>query len=358
MSSLSSPPPSSFSSMLCLRKKRQRNNFFQCYYFMAILVCYITLFSSSNNNNNNNIVVFAQSTGGTSSETPKPGCGDWERTAKDEIARFKQAEIEHADKEAKLELRCVDKVNKIRGEKSKKISAMKKEVAELKSSSETLRDQLDKWKTRATRAENVLKNHVKKSEVKRKEITTQKADLEDQVEALKKKVTGWQAATSLVAKWAKEEHENRHEWLKKHADELGQLSSILKQEKLKFSNSYMEFIKTGFTKPEDFLKSLKSIYKDAKMKRSSREKVFSNHKEKEFQQSLKLLESEAPAGFLRGQGSLAPQQASSAQQDPASLFGLQSTSGTSNSALSYNNLPGSSMDRLGSNIGGGVNQWI
>ena len=91
MSSLSSPPPSSFSSMLCLRKKRQRNNFFQCYYFMAILVCYITLFSSSNNNNNNNIVVFAQSTGGTSGETPKPGCGDWERTAKDEIARFKQA---------------------------------------------------------------------------------------------------------------------------------------------------------------------------------------------------------------------------------------------------------------------------
>ena len=34
----------------------------------------------------------------------------------------------------------------------------------------------------------------------------------------------------------------------------------------------------------EIIKSLKSIYKDAKIKRSSREKVFSNHKEKEFQQ--------------------------------------------------------------------------
>ncbi len=320
------------------------------YYFNLILFCCCTgLFSSCSNGG-----VFAQPTNVTADGPPtKQGCGGWEKTAKDEIARFKESAIENADKEEKLELRCVNKVNKIRAEKSKKIDALTKEVAALKASSSITETELEKWKRRATRAENVLRTHVASSETKRKEISSQKANLEDEVEALKKRVTGWHAAANLVAKWAKEEHEDRHKWLKKHADELGQLSSILKKEQLKFSDSYLDFIKNGFAKPEDFLKSIKTLYSDAKKKRSKREQVFSTHKEKEFQENLKMLESEAPAGYLRGQGSLVSSPAST-NQDPASLFGLQSTSGT-NPSISYNSLPGSSLDKLG---GGGVNQWI
>ncbi len=322
------------------------------YYFIVILFCCWTgLFSSYINRG-----VFAQPTDATAaadSAPTKPGCGGWEKTAKDEIARFKEMAIENADKEEKLELRCVNKVNKIRAEQSKKIQDLKNEVTELKASSTITLKELEKWKKRATRAENVLRTHVANSETKRKEISSQKANLEDEVEALKKRVTGWHAAATLVAKWAKEEHEDRHKWLKKHADELGQLSSLLKKEQVKFSESYLDFIKKGFTRPEDFVKSIKSLYSDAKNKRTKREKILSKHKEKEFQESLKILESEAPAGYLRGQGSLVSSPASS-NQDPATLFGLQSTS-NSNSGISYNSLPGSSLDKLG---GGGVNQWI
>ena len=108
--------------------------------------------------------------------------------------------------------------------------------------------------------------------------------------------------------------------MKTHADELGELSNILKKEKLKFSESYLTFIKKGFAKPEEFLHALKTLYADAKKKRSKREAVFSNHKEKEFQKSLKLLESEAPAGFLRGQGALVASPSSTS--DPSALFGF------------------------------------
>ena len=46
-------------------------------------------------------------------------------------------------------------------------------------------------------------------------------------------------------------HENR-QFVKKHVDELGQLSSMLKQVKIEVFDSYTEFIKTGFTKPKIF----------------------------------------------------------------------------------------------------------
>ena len=100
----------------------------------------------------------------------------------------------------------------------------------------------------------------------------------------------------------------------------------------------------------------KTLYADAKKKRSKREAVFSNHKEKEFQKSLKLLESEAPAGFLRGQGALAASPSSTS--DPSALFGLQPTSSTADSDLTYKSLPGSRMSALGGNAGPSTNQWI
>jgi len=297
--------------------------------------------------------VFAQPAGGDNSIKP---CGDWEKIAKDEITRFKQRDIETADKEAKLELQCVTKIHKLRSKKNAKLEAMKKEVSALQTSFDATQKELEKWKKRAKRAENVLRKHVETSELKRKKIKTEKADLEDQISTLKKRVSGWHAAASLVAKWAKEEHENRHKWMKNHADELGELSNILKKEKLKFSESYLTFIKKGFTKPEEFLHALKTLYADAKKKRSKREAVFSNHKEKEFQKSLKLLESEAPAGFLRGQGALAASPSSTS--DPSALFGLQPTSSTADSDLTYKSLPGSRMSALGGNAGPSTNQWI
>ena len=297
--------------------------------------------------------VFADS--GVRDNEVKP-CGDWEKIAKDEITRFKQRDIETADKEAKLELQCVTKLHKLRSEKNAKLQALKKEVAALQSSSDAAQKELEKWKKRAQRAENVLRKHVETSELKRKKSSTEKADLEDQISTLKKRVSGWHAAASLVAKWAKEEHENRHKWMKKHANELGELSGILKKEKLKFSESYLTFIKKGFTKPEEFLHALKTLYADANKKRSKREAVFSNHREKEFQNSLKLLESEAPAGFLRGQGALVSSPPSTS--DPSSLFGLQPTSSAVDADVTYKSLPGSRMSGLGGNAGPGTNQWI
>ena len=112
--------------------------------------------------------------------------------------------------------------------------------------------------------------------------------------------------------------------MKKHADELGELSSIF-EEKLKFSESYLAFIKKGFTKPEEFLHALKTLYADANKKRSNR-RLFFQITGKRFQKSLKLLESEAPAGFLRGQGALVASPSSTS--DPSALFGLQPTSST------------------------------
>ena len=83
-------------------------------------------------------------------------------------------------------------------------------------------------------------------------------------------------------------------------------------------------------------------------------RLFSNHKEKEFQKSLKLLESEAPAGFLRGQGALVS--SSPSTSDPSSLFGLQPTSSAVDADVTYKSLPGSRMSGLGGNAGPGTNQ--
>ena len=77
------------------------------------------------------VTVFAQPAGGDNSIKP---CGDWEKIAKNEINRFKQRDIETADKEAKLELHCVTKIHKLRSEKNAKLQALKKEVSALQSS--------------------------------------------------------------------------------------------------------------------------------------------------------------------------------------------------------------------------------
>ena len=127
------------------------------------------------------VTVFAQPAGGDNSIKP---CGDWEKIAKDEINRFKQRDIETADKEAKLELHCVTKIHKLRSKKNAQLEAMKKEVSALQTSFDATQKELEKWKKRAKRAENVLRKHVETSELKRKKIKTEKYKI-------RKKVIKW-----------------------------------------------------------------------------------------------------------------------------------------------------------------------
>ena len=268
-----------------------------------------------------------------------PGCTEWEKATKDEIAKAKETSIKAVEARAAAELQCVEKVQKVSEEKNKKIKKLEENHSDKETECKENKDTLKKWKDRAEKAEKALKDHQLMAGKKQDQQKDQQKDLEQQLTALQAQVKGWHSAANLVAKWAKREHEERHTWLQKHSKELAGLSETLRKEKVKYSESFLKLMQNNsIAEPRQLVAALKTLYIDAKIKRRHRDALLSKKEETNFESTLKTLEREAPPGFLRGQrgGEAIPKAASAAfdlpqlQQPPFDLSKAMGAGGMGN----------------------------
>jgi hypothetical protein len=232
-----------------------------------------------------------------------PCSGEWEKAAKDEIAKYKKATIDAANAHADSELECVEKLHKLALKKNELIERAEKKMKSSEEKCNSSGQEIQKWKHRAERAERMLKQQIESAESERRKHTKTHEEAKEETAQLKKLVQGWHKAAALVAQWTKKEHDDRRAWMKQHAAELGRLSVAIKKEKSHYSSSFLSLIKNGVKKPSEFVSALQSLFKDAQKRRSSRDQILAQKENLDFENSLKELERDAPPGFLRGQGS-------------------------------------------------------